>query len=634
MKYNAFISYSQRKDARLASCLETALEKFAKPTFKRRALDVFRDSNDLSASPDLWGKIEKGLDESEYFIFLASEKSAQSRWCVKEVDYWLKTKSINQFLVVLTEGELHWDEQASDFDWEKTKILPPNLSGQFKNDPLYVDFRGDTPEAELTLEHPDFKDKVVRLAATLHGKSVGDMVGEAAEQYKRTMRIRNAAFATLSMLLIVAIISAMLAFHQKGVAESETRKARLSSYISASQAQLVENPTKSLRLVEHAYRYASENKLPTEVAAEQLLKVFYSGYGFYQQPVNEIPAKAEQAHQQGNSEGFAMFKQETSEILNNIEDHFYLGGPRTALYVDEPSIYLETSPNQAIFLVAGATLDFPRLYFLSSPVSEFDSPGPIEIKLEGFDGYTGTIRDAAISSNGRYSLMGAANGKAALIDNKAYREDYNNSDVFKTRSILISGDKNAVENVGFIDDGEYFFTHSETVSHRWKTEQFPYIEIRNNDTVEHKNISVSGGNYMVPVSESSDDNFTWFHYAQTVHDQNGDIIAEFPNATAITTDIVTSPGGNFLVSYQGIFNKNRELLIRLAAYFIDNPGIAYSFSLDQKYFKISYLDGPERIFALDPEDILARVNDREIMGDIAGLSEDDKRRFLIDIDEN
>ena len=70
MKYNAFISYSHRQDSKLAPCLETALEKFAKPTFKRRALEIFRDSNDLSASPGLWGKIEEGLDESEYFTSL------------------------------------------------------------------------------------------------------------------------------------------------------------------------------------------------------------------------------------------------------------------------------------------------------------------------------------------------------------------------------------------------------------------------------------------------------------------------------------------------------------------------------------------------------------------------------------
>ena len=92
MKYNAFISYSHEKDTPLASNLEKALEKFAKPIFKRRALSLFRDQNNLSASPDLWGKIEEGLSQSDYFIFLASPKSGQSIWCNKEIDYWIKNK--------------------------------------------------------------------------------------------------------------------------------------------------------------------------------------------------------------------------------------------------------------------------------------------------------------------------------------------------------------------------------------------------------------------------------------------------------------------------------------------------------------------------------------------------------------
>lgn len=98
----------------------------------------------------------QSLDESEYFIFLAAPAAAQSCWCKKEVDHWLKTKSIDQFLVVITEGDLVWDEEASDFNWAKTTALSQNLSGALKNDPLYIDFRRDPPEEELTLDHPEF----------------------------------------------------------------------------------------------------------------------------------------------------------------------------------------------------------------------------------------------------------------------------------------------------------------------------------------------------------------------------------------------------------------------------------------------------------------------------------------------
>ena len=66
--YNAFISYSQAADGRLAPALQTALEKFAKPWYKIRNLNIFLDAASLSASPHLWSNIQKALDESEYNV--------------------------------------------------------------------------------------------------------------------------------------------------------------------------------------------------------------------------------------------------------------------------------------------------------------------------------------------------------------------------------------------------------------------------------------------------------------------------------------------------------------------------------------------------------------------------------------
>ena len=49
--YNAFISYSHAADGKLAPALQIGLEKFAKPWYKLRNLDIFRDEASLSASP-------------------------------------------------------------------------------------------------------------------------------------------------------------------------------------------------------------------------------------------------------------------------------------------------------------------------------------------------------------------------------------------------------------------------------------------------------------------------------------------------------------------------------------------------------------------------------------------------------
>jgi len=51
--YDAFVSYSHAADDLLAPRLQTGLQRFAKPWWKRRALHIFRDESSLSASPHL-----------------------------------------------------------------------------------------------------------------------------------------------------------------------------------------------------------------------------------------------------------------------------------------------------------------------------------------------------------------------------------------------------------------------------------------------------------------------------------------------------------------------------------------------------------------------------------------------------
>src|SRR5688572_24207036 len=71
-RFDAFISYSRRLDADLAPALQSAMQRFAKPWYRLRALRIFRDNASLSANPGLWSSIEQALDGSSYFILLAS----------------------------------------------------------------------------------------------------------------------------------------------------------------------------------------------------------------------------------------------------------------------------------------------------------------------------------------------------------------------------------------------------------------------------------------------------------------------------------------------------------------------------------------------------------------------------------
>src|SRR5215213_8551407 len=121
--YDAFISYSHAADGKLAPALQDALQRFAKPWYRRRALHLFRDQTSLSATPGLWPAIETALQSSRYFLLLASPRAAQSRWVQQEVQWWLEHQSSETLLIGLTDGQIKRGEGATDFDWEQTDAL-------------------------------------------------------------------------------------------------------------------------------------------------------------------------------------------------------------------------------------------------------------------------------------------------------------------------------------------------------------------------------------------------------------------------------------------------------------------------------------------------------------------------------
>jgi len=625
LKYKAFLSYKHGKDDALAKSLEKSLEKFAKPTFKRRALEIFRDSNDLSAAADLGEKIRNGLAESEYFICMASPAYAKSKWCCREAEYWRDNKSIDNFLIVLTDGEILWDESTNDFDWSVTTAIPKELSGTFSGEPFYIDFRNTGSEESLNLDNLEFKNRLVLLAATLHNKSIGDMVGEAVKQHKRTMRIRNAAITTLSILLFIAVASAIYAVGQKN-------KALLSNYIANSQAQFNEDPTKSLRLAEHAYKFAKSKNLPTENAAEQLIKVFYSGNGFYQEDMNiQVDFDEDNRSLYKNSAAFLKVKTLSDSIFQTIPDDAYLQ--------EASALYFNETTNDAIYAVASQAMAFPRIYYLDYDNANYYIDY-VEIKLDGFSGYTAYIESIAISKDGRYTLLGSANTKTALIDNALYKI-HSNTNVFKDRAILKTSTNYPISVVRFIENDHYIATlsfDSQDVNgirkdvnktiYYYKTEPFPYIELINVDT-EEGNISLDGKHFMVPADENSEP-YAWFHFAHEIRDKDNNLVVEFPAAKGADLYTIKSPNEMYNLNYQGVFNANNDLLIRFDLDRIDNSGIAYCFSENSEFIKISYLDGPERIFSLNPEYIINRINDQEIMGNIAQLTQEDKALFLVD----
>jgi hypothetical protein len=225
VRYDGFISYSHAADGLLAPGLQSALHKLAKPWYKARALRVFRDETDLSASPGAWPSIEGALKSSRQFILLASPKAASSKWVRKEIEFWLREHDLDSLVIVLTEGELCWDDAGSRFDLEQTDAIPASLAGAYQAEPLYVDLRFARTQEDLSIANPEFKRRIVPIAAKLHGKTPADLVSEEAREHRRTKRVRNSAIFALTILAVVAVLAAVAAMRQAKEARLQAQKA-------------------------------------------------------------------------------------------------------------------------------------------------------------------------------------------------------------------------------------------------------------------------------------------------------------------------------------------------------------------------------------------------------------------------
>ena len=255
VRYGAFISYSHAASAEVARGLQKWLQIYAKPWWRWRAVNVFRDETNLTAAPALWSRIAEALDQSSHFILLASPEAAQSKWIKREIRYWLgdqgagaldgheldvpianpKPERIATLLIALTDGDIAWDEKAGrvgDFDWSKTEAVPRQLSGVFSEEPQWVDLRKIIQREELrtslSRSNSEFMRAVAQLAAPIRG--IGDfsrLVSEDYRQYRRTIRTAWAVAAGLAVFAGVAAWQWREAAHQRDQALANFRQAQI-----------------------------------------------------------------------------------------------------------------------------------------------------------------------------------------------------------------------------------------------------------------------------------------------------------------------------------------------------------------------------------------------------------------------
>jgi len=267
-RYKGFVSYSHAADAQLAAALQSALQQFAKPWYRLRAMRLFRDVTTMAANPALWSAIERALDTSEYFILLASPAAAASPWVQREVEHWRARRSANELLIVVTDGDVHWSAESGDFDWARTTALPRSLARAFGQEPLYVDLRPIRTSSDAPYRSAAFRSAVADLAAALTGRSKDEVIGEDVRQHRRTKQVAWAAGVSLFALTALAASAAWTASVQRDRALREQQVA-LARRLTA-QAELVRQRRPDLLPVSVLLALESLRIAPSDEARESL----------------------------------------------------------------------------------------------------------------------------------------------------------------------------------------------------------------------------------------------------------------------------------------------------------------------------------------------------------------------------
>jgi WD40 repeat protein len=286
MHFDAFISYSHAFDGQLAPAVQNGLQRLTKPWYKLRALRIFRDETGLTVNTALWASIEVALNNSKFFILMASPQAAKSKWVDREIQHWLAKdpEAKDRILIVLTEGELFWDSQSNDFDWQRSTNVSKVLSGVFKEEPRYLDLRWARSETQLDLRHSQFRNAIADIAAPIHESDKDDLESEDIRQQRLTLRIAWTAGIGLVVLLAIAMIAgffaqrnanlaraeAALRAKQQAIAEEQRQIAVAGRLAAQARNRMIDNPPLSLLLALESQKIAQ-----TDEAAQLIAELPY-----------------------------------------------------------------------------------------------------------------------------------------------------------------------------------------------------------------------------------------------------------------------------------------------------------------------------------------------------------------------
>lgn len=239
--YGAFLSYSGDRDRRWLPHLQRAIEKQSRPWYKPPRIRVFLDDSGVSIGPQLREKIEAGLARSDWLVVMASPESKESAWVDREIEWWLNHKTVDTILLVVTAGQLVWDEQRADWNPELSTALPARLLGRFDQQPVWKSaaLRHSDNGADLV---PDVDNIALGIASVVRGLPEDDLKSEGIRDTRRNLRIARIIAAVLGLLLLITSTVSVIALIARAEATRQRDHAVAQQLISQSSSLATRDP--------------------------------------------------------------------------------------------------------------------------------------------------------------------------------------------------------------------------------------------------------------------------------------------------------------------------------------------------------------------------------------------------------
>jgi tetratricopeptide (TPR) repeat protein len=259
-RFRAFISYSHR-DTGAVRWLHRALETYRVPRkllgretafgpVPKTLAPIFRDRDELSASPDLSAELRAALAQSLFLIVVCSPAAAASRYVNEEVLIFKRLHGEKRVLALIVAGEPGVSQGSMPSVQE---CFPPALRFSLAADGTLSDVAAAPIAADLRKIGDGRRLALLKLIAALTGLRLDELAQREAQ--RRAQRLRLVAGASLTACLftgglaIYANVQRIEAERQRRVAEKESAASKATADFLISTFTLSNPATENPRTI-------------------------------------------------------------------------------------------------------------------------------------------------------------------------------------------------------------------------------------------------------------------------------------------------------------------------------------------------------------------------------------------------